>query len=275
MRRSRGSRRARRAGCDVDLRPVSVPRLFQTGLTNSFAAGSRDGGTDAFLARLTDPSTAPRMRTEALGKIELIGGWDNVMIVSVRAPEDKAAEGKRLGAYATALGKDPYALTVEMLGRNRASISMVGFAMSEDNLERILAHPQSMVCSDGGAFAIDGPTRRGSPHPRGLGTFPRVLGRYVRERKTLTLAQAINKMSGMPAARMRLARSGAAGAGVRGGRRRVRSGDGGGQGDVRAAVSVSGRDRRCRREWSRGAAGWAAGWHGAGRAVRPRHRRRV
>jgi N-acyl-D-aspartate/D-glutamate deacylase len=62
-----------------------------------------------------------------------------------------------------------------------------------------------MVCSDGGAFAIDGPSRRGSPHPRGLGTFPRVLGRYVRERKALTLEQAVNKMTAMPAARLRLA----------------------------------------------------------------------
>jgi N-acyl-D-amino-acid deacylase len=61
-----------------------------------------------------------------------------------------------------------------------------------------------MVCSDGGAFAVDGPTRRGHPHPRGLGTFPRVLGRYVRERKALTLAAAIQKMSSLPASRVHL-----------------------------------------------------------------------
>ena len=61
-----------------------------------------------------------------------------------------------------------------------------------------------MVCSDGGGFAIDGASRRGSPHPRGLGTFPRVLGRYVRERKALTLEQAVRKMSALPAARVRL-----------------------------------------------------------------------
>jgi N-acyl-D-amino-acid deacylase len=61
-----------------------------------------------------------------------------------------------------------------------------------------------MVCSDGGAFAIDGASRRGSPHPRGLGTFPRVLGRYVRERKALTLEQAVRKMSALPASRIRL-----------------------------------------------------------------------
>jgi len=77
--------------------------------------------------------------------------------------------------------------------------------MSEDNLDRILAHPQGMVCSDGGAFAVDGPSRRGHPHPRGLGTFPRILSRYVRERKALTLPQAIHKMTAQPAARVHLA----------------------------------------------------------------------
>ena len=81
---------------------------------------------------------------------------------------------------------------------------MVGFAMSEENLDRILAHPYGMVCSDGGAFAVDGPTRRGSPHPRGAGSFPRVIARYVRERKALTLAQAIRKMTALPASRVRL-----------------------------------------------------------------------
>jgi N-acyl-D-aspartate/D-glutamate deacylase len=81
---------------------------------------------------------------------------------------------------------------------------MVGFGMSEEGLDKIYAHPQSMVCSDGGSYAIDGPTHRGSPHPRGLGSFPRVLGRYVRERKALTLEQAVHKMSGFPATRLRL-----------------------------------------------------------------------
>jgi N-acyl-D-amino-acid deacylase len=76
--------------------------------------------------------------------------------------------------------------------------------MSEDNLDRLLAHPYGMVCSDGGGFAIDGPTRRGSPHPRGAGSMPRVLGRYVRERRALTLADAIHKMTARPADRVQL-----------------------------------------------------------------------
>ena len=177
---------------------------YATGLTNLFPVWSRDGGTDAFLGRLTDAAVAPKIKAETLAKVDLIGGWDNVQITSVRAPEDRAAEGKKLGSYAQSLGADPYELTVAMLGRNRGSIGMVGFAMSEENLDRILAHPRGMVASDGGAFAIDGPTRRGSPHPRGMGTFPRVLSRYVRGRKALTLEQAIHKMTAFPASRVRL-----------------------------------------------------------------------
>ena len=194
------------AGHDgIDVAFDRYPYLaYATSLTNLFPVWSRDGGTPAFLERFDDAGVAPRIRTETLAKVELIGGWDNVMITSVRDAADRPAEGKRMGAHAKAAGTDPYDLTVAMLKRNRGSIGMVGFAMSEDNLERILTHPRGMVCSDGGAFAIDGPTRSGSPHPRGLGTFPRVLGRYVRERKTLTLQSAINKMTALPASRIRL-----------------------------------------------------------------------
>jgi N-acyl-D-amino-acid deacylase len=165
---------------------------------------SRDGSNDAFLKRLDDPATADRIKRESLAKVELIGGWDNVMIANVNNPDDRVVEGQRLGAYAKSKGLDPFIAATDLLKRNRANVGMVGFAMSEDNLDRILAHPQGMVCSDGGAFAIDGPSRKGHPHPRGLGTFPRVLGRYVRERKALTLAQAINKMSALPASRIHL-----------------------------------------------------------------------
>ena len=177
---------------------------YATGLTNLFPVWSRDGGTDAFLARLADPAVSPRIKSETLAKVDLIGGWENVHISSVRDSTDRAAEGKRLGAYAKAVSTDPYDLTVAMLNRNRGSIGMVGFAMSEENLDRILAHPKGMVASDGGSFAIEGPTRRGSPHPRGLGTFPRVLGRYVRERKALTLPNALSKMAAVPAAIIKL-----------------------------------------------------------------------
>jgi len=103
-----------------------------------------------------------------------------------------------------------------LLRRNRADVGMLGFAMSEENLDRLLAHEFAMVCSDGGAFAVDGPTRRGSPHPRGAGTFPRVLGRYVRERKALGLSAAIHRMTARPASRVQLRDRGVLAAGMAG-----------------------------------------------------------
>ncbi len=194
---------ARKAGIDAafDRYPYIA---YQTGLSNLFPVWSKDGGTAAFLAKLTAQGSALRIRAEAIGKADLIGGWDNVLIASARAAQDKPAEGKRLGAYAKSIGADPYDLSVAMLQRNNGSVGMVGFAMSEENLDRILAHQFGMVCSDGGSFAIDGPTRRGSPHPRGAGSFPRVIAKYVRERKALTLEQAIHKMTALPASRVGL-----------------------------------------------------------------------
>lgn len=195
---------AARAG-GVDAAFDRYPYLaYHTGLTNLFPVWSRDGGMAGFFARLADPATAARIRAEALDNAELIGGWDNVQIASVSAVEDKAAEGKRLGAYAAALGVHPYDLSVQMLRRNDGSVGMIGFAMTEPNLERIYAHPQGMVASDGGSYAVSGPARRGVPHPRGAGSFPRVLARYVRERRVLTLEQAIHKMTVLPASRVRL-----------------------------------------------------------------------
>jgi N-acyl-D-amino-acid deacylase len=195
---------AHRAGLDVafDRYPYVA---YQTGLSNLFPIWALDGGTRAFLGRLADPASADRIRRETLAKAELVGGWDNVQIASVGAAEDKAAEGTRLGARAASQGMAPYDYAVALLGRSEGRVGTVVFAMSEENLERILAHPRGMVCSDGGSFAVEGPARRGHPHPRGLGSFPRVLGRYVRERKALTLAEAIRKMSSLPAARAGLA----------------------------------------------------------------------
>ena len=194
----------RAAGLDVafDRYPYLA---YSTGLTNLFPVWSRDGGTGAFLARVADEATADRIRGETHAKVELIGGWNNVQISSVRLPADRVAEGRRLGDHARAVGGDPYDVAVALLQRNGGNVGMLGFAMSAENLERILRHPLGMVCTDGGGFAADGPARRGSPHPRGIGSFPRVLARYVRERHTLTLEAAIHKMTALPAGRVRLA----------------------------------------------------------------------
>lgn len=195
---------ARKAGLDVtfDRYPYIA---YQTGLSNLFPKWSKDGGTSAFIGRLSDADQRLKLRKEVLDKVELIGGWDNVLISSVSNDDDKSAEGQRLGQFAKSLGRDPYDVATGLLTRSRGGVGMVGFAMDEKNIARFLAHPLSMICSDGGAYAVEGPAHEGHPHPRALGTFPRVLGMYVREKKVLTLQQAIHKMTAAPAARLKLA----------------------------------------------------------------------
>jgi N-acyl-D-aspartate/D-glutamate deacylase len=204
---------ARAEGIDAwfDVYPYEA---YSTGMSNLFPISALDGGSAAFLARLADSAQQPALRAYVQGKIDLLGGWDQIQIASARAPEDRAAEGKRLGSYAQSIGMEPYALCVAMLTRNNGSVATLGFGMSEENIDKLLAHPYGMVCSDGGAFAIDGPTRRGSPHPRGAGTFPRVLGRFVRERKALSLEAAIPKLTSVPAKRLKLADRGRLAAGM-------------------------------------------------------------
>jgi len=194
---------ARRRGQDVtfDCYPYVA---YQTGLSNLFPRWSKDGGTPAFVGRLRDAASAAKLREAVQAKIDLLGGWENVLISSVADSTQHAAEGQRLDAYASSVGREPYDVAVELLVRNAGDVGMVGFAMNERDVERFLGDPLCTVCSDGGAFAVDGPAHTGSPHPRSLGTFPRILGRYVRERHVLTLAHAVHKMSGQTAARLRL-----------------------------------------------------------------------
>jgi N-acyl-D-amino-acid deacylase len=195
--------KARREGLDLsfDRYPYVA---WATGLTTRFPVWARDGGTEAFLKRLEDPADSGKIREETEADVVQVGGWDKILLTDVSAAADQEAVGKRLHEWAKAKGLEPYEAAVALLKSNGGSVGTVVFAMSEENCERFLAHPQAMVCSDGGAYALDGPARSGLPHPRGLGTFPRVLGRYVRERKALTLEQAVHKMTGKTAARLRL-----------------------------------------------------------------------
>jgi N-acyl-D-amino-acid deacylase len=193
---------AREAGVDAmfDCYPYVA---YQTGLSNLFPTEMRAGGTDAFLKRLRDPVTAPRLEAACRDKVALLGDWNAVQITS--AGEGTAwARGRKLGDLSAERGVDPYALTLDLLEANRGSVGMIGFGMSEENVGRLLAHPLGMMCSDGGAYAPYGSLSTSSPHPRGYGSFPRLLGRYVREAGVLTLEAAIHKVTGAPARRLGL-----------------------------------------------------------------------
>ena len=195
--------RAKRAGLDVafDRYPYVAA---STGLMTRFPVWARDGGVEVFLRRLVDTSVAERIRRETLDDVEMIGGWGAIQITDLDSPEDRDAVGRRFDAWARDRGEEPYDAAVGLLTRAQTRVGSVVFGMSEENLERFLRHRLCMACTDGGAFATEGPARQGTPHPRGLGSYPRILGRYVRERQLITLADAIWKMTGFPASRLRL-----------------------------------------------------------------------
>ena len=196
--------RARAGGLDVtyDCYPYVA---YATGLSNMFPVWAREGGTDAFLARLKDPAQGERIKAQVLDKVNQLGNWDAVQISNTGSDGLAWARGKRLGRLAAERNHDPYELLLMIVEQDRNRSGMVGFGMSEDDVARFLAHPLGMICSDGSALTTEGALARGTPHPRNYGTFPRVLGRYCRERKVLPLEAAIHKMTAQPAARLKLA----------------------------------------------------------------------
>jgi N-acyl-D-amino-acid deacylase len=177
---------------------------YATGLSNLFPSAARSGGNAAFLRRLRDPSTAARLERDCRDKVALLGDWNSVQISSAN-DRTSWARGRRLGDLARERGVDPYQLTLELLEANGGGVGMIGHAMSEENTAKILAHPLGMTCSDGGAYAPYGVLSGGAPHPRGYGTFPRLLGHYVRDTGALTLEAAVHKVTQMPARKLRIA----------------------------------------------------------------------
>lgn len=177
---------------------------YSTGLANLFPIAARNGGTDAFLARLRDPAQLPALEAAVRAKIDQLGSWDSVQVTSTSTDALAWARGRKLGELAAERRVDPFALLLRLVVDDRNGAGMVGFGMREEDVERMLAHPLAAVCSDGGAWAPYGPLSTGVPHPRTYGTFPRVLGRYVRERKVLPLEAAIHRMTALPARRVGL-----------------------------------------------------------------------
>ena len=175
-----------------------------TGLSSFFPQWAREGETGDFIARLKDTSLEPKLRSYLKMREEQAGSWDKVLISGVQTDMNKRFEGKNVLEAAQETGKTPYDFMRDLLIEEKNRVAVVKFAMSEDNLKRVLAHPLVMVGSDGNALAVEGPLSKGKPHPRSYGTFPRVLGKYVREENVLTLPDAIKKMTSMAAGKFGL-----------------------------------------------------------------------
>ena len=194
---------ARAAGVDVhfDRYPYVA---YSTGLSSLFPTWARAGGTGTFLRRLRDPAELGAIERFSRAKVALLGSWDAVQVTSTRTDVNAYARGRRLGELAQERSEEPFAMALRLITEENNSVGMIGFGMSEENTVKILGHPLGMVCSDGGNYAPYGPLSSGSPHPRAYGTFPRLIGHYVRDVGALSLELAVKKITSMPAAKLGL-----------------------------------------------------------------------
>ncbi len=173
---------------------------YNTGLANLFPTWAREGGTDKFLSRLKDAGELKKIEKYTRDKIDMLGSWDAVLVSSIHSKENAHLQGKRLPEIAAAWNIDPFEAARKLIIDERSRVGMVGFGMNEANTERILAHPDSVIASDGSARTVNGAWSSGSPHPRNYGTFPRAIAHYVRERHIVSLHEMIRKMTSLPAA---------------------------------------------------------------------------
>ncbi len=123
--------------------------------------------------------------------------WDQVLLTDVEGRHE--VDGKTVAEVAEMDGADPLDTLFDLIILTDAGASAVYFDQLEENVQVLMQHDRVMISSDGSSLSPEGILGRGNPHPRNYGTFPRVLGRYVRELGTLTLEQAVHKMTGKTA----------------------------------------------------------------------------
>src|SRR6185503_7913993 len=169
------------------------------------------GGTEKMLARLRDPQTRQRLKNE-ISEEQTVweniylgsGGPSGVLISAVVNRELDALQGKRVSEIAEEQKKDPLEALFDLILADRGQTSAIYFMMSEADMRAAMQSPFVSFCTDSGARATDGPLAGSKSHPRGWGSYPRILGRYVRDEKLLSLETAVHKMTGAPAARVSL-----------------------------------------------------------------------
>ncbi|MFQ6111598.1 MAG: amidohydrolase family protein, partial [Nitrospinota bacterium] len=175
-----------------------------TSLSALLPKWAHDGGRRAELGRLRSPGERVQIK-EALKALHPEPDyWERVRISHLATRANKELEGLSLTEASSRQGKPVLDALLDLLLEEEERVEVMIFSMNEDNLERILQKPYVMVASDSGAKASYGKLGEGFPHPRGFGTFPRVLGRYVREKGLLSLPEAIRKMTFEPARRFGL-----------------------------------------------------------------------
>ena len=211
---------ARKSGVDVAADTYAYPAGF-----NSFSAlippWAHDGGDRKLIERLKDPSTRARIRKELEtpsrewnNEWQQVNGPESFLIGAVQNPKLMPLQGKTLAEVAKLWNKDPIDAAFDLLVEDEAFTSVAMFMMSEPDVTLALQQPWVSICNDSQGASPEGLLGREHPHPRAYGAFPRILRKYVREEKKLTLEDAIRKFTSLPAQRMRFTDRGVLKAGM-------------------------------------------------------------
>jgi N-acyl-D-amino-acid deacylase len=186
-----------------------------TGLDAAMPPWVLDGGWEAAFKRLRDPEqrtkiaaaiTTPTNDWENL--YLAAGSADRVLLVGFKSEALKPLTGKTLAAVARLRGKSPEETIMDLVSEDESRVATVYFLMSEDNIAKQMRQPWVSFGSDAESMAPEPPFTKSSTHPRAYGNFARLLGKYVREDKVLTIAEAVHRLSGLPATNLELDRRG-------------------------------------------------------------------
>jgi N-acyl-D-amino-acid deacylase len=203
---------ARARGVDVAA-DMYVYTAGGTGLEATIPSWAHEGGADSLRARLTRPDVRARLKREIetgspgwWNIVEAAGGWEGIVLVNARNPANAKHETKTIAQIAREAGRDPVDVAWDLVTEGQGRVMAIYHMMSERDIETALRFPWTSIGSDAGAVAQVGvPDATGLPHPRSFGNHARVIARYVKEKKTLSLEDAVRKMTSWPATRMRLA----------------------------------------------------------------------
>jgi len=182
-----------------------------TGLDACLPPWTEDGGYPALFKRLRDPETRKkiaaevRVDTNAWENLYLAAGSpDKILLVGFKSEKLKPLTGKTLAEVAKMRGKDPIDTAMDLLAEDESRIGTVYFLMSEENVKKEMVKPWISFGSDEASQAPEGVFLKSNPHPRAYGNFARVLGKYCRDEKLITLPEAIRRLSGFPAGNLGL-----------------------------------------------------------------------
>ena len=201
---------ARAAGLDItaNMYPYTAGA---TGLDAAMPPWVQEGGTEAWIERLKDPAIRARVieemkqETDAWESLYLAAGTpDNILLIGFRNPQLKHLTGKRLSEVAAMRGKSPEDTIIDLVIEDEGRVDTAYFLMSEENVRNNIAQRWVAFGSDAESLAPEGVFLKSNPHPRAYGTFARVLGKYVREEKVITLQEAIRRLTSFPAKNLKL-----------------------------------------------------------------------